>query len=158
MFEVHMQNLPVSTPFLAKFFPQVFGLWFCLCCLFQRSPNLINHLAVPMCAPSTRHFHNLLQLSTFFCGACQVSSGILLGHCFFLSWAKAFSSPLSKEVFPWFFCFLLPASFLGLGFAFSTFSKADAGLFSAFSKAAAGLSMFFPESVWAQGSSNSGGL
>ena len=26
----------------------------------QRSPNLINHLAVPLWAPSTRHFHNQL--------------------------------------------------------------------------------------------------
>ena len=106
----------------------------------KKSKSHQYHLAVPIWAPSTRHFHNQLQLSTFFCGACQVSSGILRGHCFFIL-SQGFLFSFSKEGFTWFFFSFLPASFLG--FAFSTFSKADAGLFSAFSKADACLFIFF---------------
>ena len=117
MLEVHMQHLPVGTPFLAKFFPEISGLWLCQCFLFQRSPKLINHLAVPIWAPSTRHFHNQLQLSTFFCGACQVSPRILLAHCFLY-----FEPRLSLLLFQRGFCmvllFFLACFFVGLCFLY----------------------------------------
>ena len=94
---------------------------------FSRSPNLINHLAVPICA----HF------PPFFCGAWQVRPGILLGHSFLYLEPRLSLLLFQRFFFRWFFFSFLPASFLG--FAFSTFSKADAGLFSAFSRADAGL-------------------
>ena len=106
--EVHIQYLPVGTPFLAKFFPS--GLW----------PLTLSTIPFPKKSKSHQSFGcaNLGTLSTFFLWCLASKTWDSSWPQFSLSWAKAFSPPFPKRFFSMVLLLFLACIFLGLCFLY----------------------------------------